>query len=71
MNLLDRLKPEYLEKLKLVKEQFPTSAEKIQLSLSENQSVFALTISEASSICVFFDLEMTLTNILNIIEENE
>jgi hypothetical protein len=71
MNLLDRLKPEYLEKLEIVKKQFPTSAEKIQLSLSENQSVFALTISEASSICIFFDLEMTLTNILNMIEENE
>ena len=71
MNLLDRLKPEYLEKLEIVKKQFPTSAEKIQLSLSENQSVFALTISEASSICIFFDIEMTLSNILNMIEENE
>lgn len=71
MNLLDRLKPEYLEKLEIVKKQFPTSAQKIEMSLSENQSVFALTISEASSICIFFDLEMTLTNILNMIEENE
>jgi len=71
MNLLDRLKPEYLEKLEIVKKQFPTSAEKIEMSLSENQSVFALTISEASSICIFFDIEMTLSNILNMIEENE
>jgi uncharacterized protein YkuJ len=71
MNLLDRLKPEYLEKLEIVKKQFPTSAEKIEMSLSENQSVFALTISEASSICMFFDIEMTLSNILNMIEENE
>jgi uncharacterized protein YkuJ len=71
MNLLDRLKSEYLEKLKLVKEQYPTSAKKIEISLSENQSVFALTISEASSICMFFDIEMTLSNILNMIEENE
>lgn len=71
MNLLDRLKPEYLEKLKLVKEQFPTSAQKIIKSLENNQSVFALTIDEGSSICVFFDLEMTLNNLLNLIEENE
>jgi hypothetical protein len=71
MNLLDRLKPEYLEKLELLEEQFPTSALKIERSLSENQSVFALTISEASSICMFFDLEMTLNNILNMIEDDE
>jgi uncharacterized protein YkuJ len=71
MNLLDRLKPEYLEKLEIVKKQFPTSAQKIEMSLSENQSVFALTISEASSICMFFDIEMTLSNILNMIEDDE
>jgi len=71
MNLLDRLKPEYLEKLEIVKEQFPTSAEKIEMSLSENESVFALTIEEASRISTFFDIEMTLSNILNMIEENE
>jgi hypothetical protein len=71
MNLLDRLKPEYLEKLELLEEQYPTSAEKIERSLSENQSVFALTISEASSICMFFDIEMTLNNLLNLIEDDE
>lgn len=71
MNLLDRLKPEYLEKLEIVKKQFPTSAKKIQLSLSENQSVFALTISEASSICIFFDIEITLSNILELIKDDE
>jgi hypothetical protein len=71
MNLLDRLKPEYLEKLEIVKKQFPASAEKIQLRLSENQSVFALTISEASSICIFFDIEMTLSNILELIKDDE
>jgi uncharacterized protein YkuJ len=71
MNLLDRLKPEYLEKLKLVKEQFPTSAEKIEMSLSENQSVFALTIEEASRISTFFDIEMTLSNILELIKDDE
>jgi hypothetical protein len=69
MNLLDRLKPEYLKKLKLVKEHYPTSAEKIELSLQYNRSVFGLTISEASSICMFFDIEVTLTNILNIFNE--
>jgi hypothetical protein len=71
MNLLDRLKPEYLEKLELLKKQYPTSALKIERSLSENQSVFGLTIDDASSICMFFDIEMTLTDILNIIEDDE
>lgn len=71
MNLLDRLKPEYLEKLEIVKKEFLTSAEKIQLSLSENQSVFALTIEEASKICIFFDIEMTLSNILELIKDDE
>ena len=69
MTLLEKLKPEYLEKLKIVKEHYPTSAEKIELSLQYNRSVFGLTISEASSICMFFDIEVTLTNILNIFNE--
>jgi hypothetical protein len=71
MNLLEKLKPEYLKKLQIVKEQYPTSAEKIELSLQYNRSVFGLTISEASSICMFFDIEVTLTNILNIFKDDE
>ena len=71
MNLLERLKPEYLEKLENLKEQYPTSAEKIELSLQYNRSVFGLSISESSSICVFFDLEMTLNNLLNLIKDDE
>jgi hypothetical protein len=71
MTLLDKIKPEYLKKLNLVKEQYPTSAEKIELSLQYNRSVFGLTISEASSICMFFDIEVTLTNILNIFKDDE
>jgi hypothetical protein len=69
MNLLEKLKPEYLKKLEILKEQYPTSSEKIELSLQYNRSVFGLTISEASSICMFFDIEVTLTNILNIFNE--
>lgn len=71
MNLLDRLKQEYLEKLEIVKKQYPASAEKIELSLDQNQSVFALTIDQASSICTFFDIEMTLSNILELIKDDE
>lgn len=71
MTLLDRLKPKYLKKLNLLEEQYPTSVEKIKLSLNENQSVFGLTISEASSICMFFDIEMNLNNLLNLIEDDE
>jgi hypothetical protein len=69
MTLLEKLKPEYLKKLEILKEEYPTSAEKIELSLLYNRSVFGLTISEASSICMFFDIEVTLTNILNIFNE--
>jgi len=71
MNLLDRLKPEYLKKLKLVKEQYTDSEEKIEMRIQYNRSVYGLTISEASSICMFFDIEVTLTNILNLIEDDE
>jgi hypothetical protein len=71
MNLLDRLKPEYLEKLNLLEGQYPTSVEKIKLSLNENQSVFGLTISEASSICLYFDIEMNINNLLNLIKDDE
>jgi hypothetical protein len=71
MNLLEKLKPEYLEKLNLIKEDYPTSAEKIELSLKYNRSIFGLTISEASSICMFFDIEMNLSNLLNLIKDDE
>jgi hypothetical protein len=71
MTLLDKIKPEYLKKLEIIKEEYPTSAEKIELSLQYNRSVFGLTISEASSICMFFDIEVTLTNILNIFKDDE
>jgi hypothetical protein len=71
MTLLDKIKPEYLKKLEIIKEQYPASAEKIELSLQYNRSVFGLTISEASSICMFFDIEVTLTNILNIFKDDE
>lgn len=71
MNLLERLKPEYLKKLENLKEQYPTSAEKIEFSLQYNTSVFGLSISEGSSICIFFDLEMTLNNLLNLIKDDE
>lgn len=69
MNLLDRLKPEYLEKLEIVKKYYPTSAKKIIKSLENNQSVFGLTLDEASSICTFLDIETTLNNLLNLFKE--
>lgn len=69
MKLLDRLKPEYLEKLEIVKKYYPTSAQKIIKSLENNQSVFGLTLDEASSICTFLDIETTLNNLLNLFKE--
>jgi len=69
MNLLQRLKPEYLEKLEIVKKYYPTSAQKIIKSLENNQSVFGLTIDEASSICTFLDTETTLNNLLSLFKE--
>ena len=71
LTLLDRLKPEYLEKLNLLEQDYPTSVNKIKNSLNENQSVFALTISEASSISLFFDIQMNLTDLLNLIKDDE
>jgi hypothetical protein len=69
MNLLERLKPEYLEKLEIVKKYYPTSYEKIIKSLENNQSVFGLTIADASSICTFLDTETTLNNLLSLFKE--
>ena len=69
MNLLERLKPEYLEKLEIVKKYYPTSAQKIIKSLENNQSVFGLTLDEASSICTFLDIETTLNNLINLFNE--
>lgn len=69
MKLLERLKPEYLKKLESVKIDFPASAQKIIKSLENNQSVFGLTLDEASSICTFLDIETTLNNLLNLFKE--
>jgi hypothetical protein len=69
MNLLEKLKPEYLEKLEIVKEKYPTLAEKIEIFLEKNRSVFLLSIMEASEICLFFDIEMNLNNLLNLFKE--
>lgn len=69
MKLLERLKPEYLKKLESVKIDFPASAEKIIKSLENNQSVFGLTLDEASSICTFLDIQTTLNNLLNLFKE--
>ena len=69
MKLLDRLKPEYLDKLEIVKNEYPIMFEKINNSLQQNESVFALTLDEASSICTFLDIETTLNNLLNLFKE--
>jgi len=69
MNLLERLKPQYFEKLEIIKNQYPVSYEKIIKSLEQNESVFALTFDDASSICMFFNIETTLNNTLNLFNE--
>lgn len=69
MKLLERLKPEYLKKLESVKIDFPASAEKIINILEENESVFGLTLSEATSISIFLDFEMTLNNLIDLFNE--
>jgi hypothetical protein len=71
MTLLERLKPKYLKKLNLLEQEYPTSVKKIKLSLNENKSVFGLTLSEASSICLYFDIEMNINNLLNLIKDDE
>lgn len=69
MKLLDRLKPEYLDKLEIVKNEYPIMFEKINNSLQKNESVFALTLDEASSICIFLNIETTLNNLLSLFIE--
>ena len=69
MKLLDRLKPQYLDKLEIVKNEYPIMFEKINNSLEQNESVFALTLDEASSICIFLNIETTLNNLLSLFIE--
>lgn len=69
MNLLERLKPEYQTKLEVVNKYYPTSYNKIINSLKNNQSVFGLTLDQASSICTFLDIETTLNNLINLFNE--
>lgn len=69
MKLLDRLKPEYLDKLEIVKNEYPIMFEKINNSLQKNESVFALTLDEASSICIFLNIETSLNNLLSLFIE--
>ena len=69
MKLLDRLKPQYLDKLEIVKNEYPIMFKKINNSLEQNESVFALTLDEASSICIFLNIETTLNNLLSLFIE--
>lgn len=69
MTLLERLKPEYLEQLENVNKNYPLMYKKIIKSLESHQSVFALTIDDASSICSFLNMETTVNNLLKLIKE--
>jgi hypothetical protein len=69
MNLLDRLKPEYLEKLELTKEQFPQMYKNVKTILKNKDFYSELTIGEGVSLCLYLDIDFNIGNINELFNE--
>lgn len=70
-NLLERLKPEYLELLEADAEKYPTSVNSIKKDLIENVSFGFLTVTAAHSLCVFCKVNLSILELSNLFEKNE
>ena len=69
MNLLDRLQPAFLKKLELSKDKYPTTYENVKTILKNKDYYSELTIGEGASICIFLDLDFTISNINDLFNE--
>jgi hypothetical protein len=69
MNLLDRLQPEFIKKLELLKDKYPSSYENVKTILKSKDYYSELTIGEGVSILYFLDLEFTIANINDLFNE--
>lgn len=66
MNLLERLKPEYLEKLELYKLERPYLYEQIIETLKENNYFTGLRVSEASILLFYLNIPFDLGNLAGL-----
>ncbi len=63
MNLLDRLKPEYIVKLGSIEKQYPATFECITTSLRDNEFYTELTISDVISLFSHLNLDLNISNL--------
>ena len=69
MTLLERLQPQFTQKLETLKEKYPTTHKNIVNILKDNEYYSELKISDAVSICFYLDVEFTIGNINDLFNE--
>lgn len=68
-NLYERLKPEYKAKLDEIKDKYPNTYEDIDYKLKTNRFYTELTIGLVGSICSLIGLTFTLSNFIDLFDE--
>ena len=68
-NLLERLKPQYLELLEADSERYPTLINVIKKDLTENFTFGCLTINSAHSLCIFCKVNLGILELSNLFEK--
>ena len=70
-NLLERLKPEYLELLNEDAKLYPYLIQGIKRDLKENVSFTDLSVGSATQLCTVCKIIMGITELNNLFEKNE
>ena len=70
-NLLERLKPEYLELLNTEAEKYPNAINSIKKDLIENVTFGFLTVNSAHSLCVFCKFNLSILELSSLFEKYE
>ena len=63
MNLLDRLKPEFIVKLGSIEQKYPATFECITTSLRDNEFYTELKISDVISLFSHLNLDLNISNL--------
>ena len=66
MNLLEQLKPEYKEKLKLESEKYPHMCQSIIKILTDKELYFNLTLSECATLTTITGTKIGISEIRNL-----
>jgi len=69
MTLLQRLQPQFTQKLESVKKEYPSAYNNIINILTENEYYSELKISDAVSICFYFNIDFNIGNINDLFNE--